>query len=160
MNFQTTLKKSDAIGNLLLRLALAAVILPHGCQLFFGSFNGPGFNNAMAYFVEVERLPALVGLAVIFLQFFGSLFILFGLVTRFIALGLAGLFIGMIFTSHIEYGFFMNWFGTQQGEGFEYHLLVIGMAFSLVFTGAGSLSLDAMILRRFITNRMVYRKAQ
>ncbi len=159
MDIQTTLSKANAAGNLFLRLTLAGVILPHGAQLLLGSFNGPGFVNAMKYFSEVEGLPSLVGFMVIFLQFFGSLFILFGFATRFIALGMAGLFVGMIVTSHLQYGFFMNWYGTQQGEGYEYHLLVIGMALSLVFTGAGRLSLDAWITKKFMPDyKIAYRR--
>jgi putative oxidoreductase len=34
-------------------------------------------------------------------------------------------------------GFFMNWFGTQAGERYEYHLLVIGMALALIIAGGG-----------------------
>lgn len=159
MDIQTTLSKTNTVGNLFLRLALAGVILPHGAQLLLGSFNGPGFTNAMSYFVEVEGLPSLVGFMVIFLQFFGSLFILFGFATRFMALGMTGLFFGMIITSHLQYGFFMNWYGTQKGEGYEYHLLVIGMAMSLVLTGAGRLSLDAWITRKFIPDyKIAYRR--
>ena len=41
----------------------------------------------------------------------------------------------------------MNWFGQQQGEGFEYHLLVIGMSAALVLTGGGAWSLDRVIVR-------------
>jgi putative oxidoreductase len=50
--------------------------------------------------------------------------------------------VGAIFMVHVDNGFFMNWFGAQKGEGFEYHLLVIGMALSLVFSGAGRFSID------------------
>jgi putative oxidoreductase len=39
----------------------------------------------------------------------------------------------------------MNWYGKQSGEGFEYHLLVMGMALALMITGAGRLSLDGLI---------------
>src|SRR5262249_40526002 len=38
-------------------------------------------------------------------------------------------------------GFFMNWAGTQQGEGFEYHLLGIGMALTVLIVGAGAWSI-------------------
>ena len=38
--------------------------------------------------------------------------------------------------------FFMNWFGQQKGEGFEYHLLVIGIALALLIRGGGLLSVD------------------
>src|SRR2546426_174453 len=41
--------------------------------------------------------------------------------------------------------FFMNWYGTEQVEGFEYHVLAIGLAVALVLDGAGAWSLDALI---------------
>ena len=34
--------------------------------------------------------------------------------------------LGAIATSHLPSGFFMNWSGQQQGEGFGYHLLMTG----------------------------------
>jgi NADPH:quinone reductase-like Zn-dependent oxidoreductase len=37
----------------------------------------------------------------------------------------------------------MNWFGQQQGEGYEYHLLVIGLAAALLVTGAGRWSIGS-----------------
>jgi putative oxidoreductase len=41
----------------------------------------------------------------------------------------------------------MNWFGDQHGEGFEYHLLALGLAIALVINGAGAWSMDALIAR-------------
>jgi len=43
---------------------------------------------------------------------------------------------------HAPHDFFMNWFANQQGEGYEYHLLVIGMALALAVGGDGRWSLD------------------
>ena len=48
---------------------------------------------------------------------------------------------------HKEHGFFMNWFGNQKGEGFEYHLLALGIAIALVVGGAGHRSIDAQLAR-------------
>ena len=56
--------------------------------------------------------------------------------------------VGAITTSHMPHGFFMNWFGQQQGEGYEYHLLVIGMSVALFLTGAGKWSVDRMVAER------------
>jgi len=42
----------------------------------------------------------------------------------------------------------MNWYGTQKGEGFEYHLLAIGLALIVIVHGAGAASLDALISNR------------
>jgi putative oxidoreductase len=49
----------------------------------------------------------------------------------------------------------MNWFGQQAGEGFEYHLLVIGMGLSLLVTGAGKWSVDQVIGRRLRSRKQV-----
>jgi putative oxidoreductase len=43
---------------------------------------------------------------------------------------------------HLPYGFFMNWFGNSAGEGFEYHILVIGICSALLVLGGGAWSLD------------------
>jgi len=48
---------------------------------------------------------------------------------------------------HVQNGFFMNWFGNQSGEGFEYHLLVVGMSLALVISGGGKWSLDRLMLK-------------
>jgi putative oxidoreductase len=49
---------------------------------------------------------------------------------------------------HLPNGFFMNWFGKQAGEGFEYHLLVIGMSIALLIAGAGKWSVDGVIAKK------------
>ncbi|HSY75027.1 MAG TPA: hypothetical protein VK810_06125 [Dongiaceae bacterium] len=36
----------------------------------------------------------------------------------------------------------MNWFGPQKGEGFEYHLLAVGLVLVVIACGAGKASLD------------------
>ena len=72
----------------------------------------------------------------------------FGILTRVAALGIFGIFIGMI-TYHFDYGFFMNWSGTNPGEGFEYHLLVATLASVIVVNGSGKYSLDAYLQARF-----------
>jgi putative oxidoreductase len=46
---------------------------------------------------------------------------------------------------HWSHGFFMNWSGDQQGEGFEYHLLALGLALSLIIGGGGVWSLDGTL---------------
>ncbi len=49
---------------------------------------------------------------------------------------------------HLPHGFFMNWFGQQQGEGYKYHLLVIGMTAALLITGGGRWSVDRGVAER------------
>jgi putative oxidoreductase len=52
---------------------------------------------------------------------------------------------GAIITTNYSNGFFMNWFGNQKGEGYEYHLLVIGLCLALLFTGSGFYSVDRLL---------------
>lgn len=145
-NFLFLFDSSEQITGLVIRLTLALVILPHGCQLLFGWFGGFGFSTTMKFFTETERLPWLIGFMVIMLQSVGALFILMGFGSRILAFGTMIMFIGMIFTSHLKFGFFMNWFGTQKGEGYEYHLLVIGLCVALLFSGSGRFSVDRLLL--------------
>jgi hypothetical protein len=47
--------------------------------------------------------------------------------------------------AHLHNGFFMNWYGNQQGEGFEFHLLAIALALAIVIGGSGAFSLDRVV---------------
>lgn len=136
----------DWVG-LILRLTIGLIIFPHGAQKMLGWFGGYGFNGTMEFFTGTAGLPYFVGLAVILLEFGGSLLLVAGLGTRIIALGFIGLMIGIILTSHVPNGFFMNWYGSQAGEGYEYHLLVIGLAVALLIEGAGRYSVDSLIVQ-------------
>ena len=46
---------------------------------------------------------------------------------------------------HAPNGLFMNWYGNQRGEGFEYHLLAISLGLSIVARGAGAWSVDRLL---------------
>jgi putative oxidoreductase len=50
-----------------------------------------------------------------------------------------------IMTVHHAFGLFMNWTGTQKGEGFEFHLLVLAIVAFLMIRGAGALSVDRVL---------------
>jgi putative oxidoreductase len=102
----------------------------------------------MGFFTETMHLPWLVALLVIVGEFLGSLRLIVGLLTRFTAASFMVIMIGTITTSLLQNGFFMNWFGKQQGEGYEYHLLVIGLGLALLITGAGKWSMDRFIMER------------
>jgi len=56
--------------------------------------------------------------------------------------------LGAVFTLHAQNGFFMNWTGSQAGEGFEFHLLALAMAVALILKGSGALSVDRVVARR------------
>jgi putative oxidoreductase len=140
--FKQIINTKSVIGPTITRLALGGVLFPHGAQKMLGWFGGGGFTNTMNYFTSAGHMSYVTALFVILIEFFGSLMLILGAFTRVAALGVFGLFAGIIYNVSYANGFFMNWAGDKKGEGFEYHLLVLGMALALLFVGGGSFSID------------------
>ncbi|MGH8622228.1 MAG: DoxX family protein [Burkholderiales bacterium] len=143
---QLLLKTDPSLVPLVLRLTLAVIVFPHGAQKLFGWFGGYGFRGTMRYFTSMG-LPAALGVLVILTESIGAVALAVGLFGRIAALGVACVMVGAIALVHLRHGFFMNWFGNQQGEGYEYHLLMAAIAVALVITGSGLWSLDGLLAR-------------
>lgn len=144
---ETLFKTDDSWSSLALRVVLGVVIFAHGAQKLLGWFGGNGFSGTMGFFTNVMHLPWLIAFLVIIGESLGSLALIAGLLTRFTSASFIVIMLGAIATTHWPQGFFMNWFGKQQGEGFEYHLLVIGMSVALLIAGGGKWSIDGLIAR-------------
>lgn len=142
------LETDDNWTGLILRVTLGLVIFPHGAQKLLGWYGGFGFDGTMGFFTQQMGLPWLIAFLVVIGESFGSVALLAGLLTRFTAASMAAIMLGAITTVHLPYGFFMNWFGKQQGEGYEYHLLAIGIAAALLVTGGGRWSVDRVIAEK------------
>jgi len=138
--------QNDTTG-LIMRLTLGCVMLPHGLQKVFGLFGGAGLQATMQALTTKLGLPAPVAVLVILAESAGALGLICGFCTRLCAFGIGLVMGGAIFLVHGRHGFFMNWFGKQSGEGFEYHLLAIGLALALFIHGGGKWSLDQRIAR-------------
>ena len=145
--FQT----DDSFSYLIPRVMLGCVIFPHGAQKLLGWFGGFGFTNTMAYFTNTAGLPWVVAFLCIVAESLGSIGLITGFLTRLCSLGLICVMTGAIVMVHWPNGFFMNWFGKQTGEGFEFHLLVIGICIPLLIRGGGKYSLDGLIYK--LTNQ-------
>ncbi len=130
-----------------LRVTLGLVMFPHGAQNLLGWFGGYGFSGTMGFLTGPIGLPTPLAALVIVAEFFGSIALVLGLFSRAAAVGIISVMIGAIVTTHLPNGFFMNWTGQQAGEGFEYHLLVIGMAVAILIQGSGRYSLDRILAR-------------
>jgi putative oxidoreductase len=130
----------------LVRLVLGLVMFAHGAQKALGWFGGAGFGPTLTYFGQNLGIPAPLAVLAIAAEFVGGIFLLFGLLGRVSATGIA---INMIVAAliHSRYGFFMNWFGAKSGEGIEYHLLALAMALVIVVRGSGAWSLDRMLVQ-------------
>jgi putative oxidoreductase len=135
----------DNTGTAILRLALGIVFFAHGAQKLLGWFGGYGFSGTMGFFTGTMHIPAPFAFLAIVAEFFGGVGLILGFLTRIAAFGIAANMVVAIATVHSPFGFFMNWSGTQKGEGFEYHLLVLAMTAFLMIRGAGALSVDRAI---------------
>ena len=135
------MQTDDDLGRLIVRLALGIVIFPHGAQKLLGWFGGGGFAGTMQGMTQMG-LPAIVVFLVIIAEFFGGLSLITGFLGRIGAFGVLCVMLGAIFLVHLSNGFFMNWSGSQKGEGIEYHLLAIGIALAIMVKGSGALSID------------------
>ena len=145
---QRAIATSGTWSGTLARVVLAVVMFPHGAQKLLGWFGGYGFEGTLGFLTKQMGLPTPLAASVILIEFGAPLLLLFGLGTRFAAAGVGAIMIGAIATVHASQGFFMNWSGTQAGEGFEYHLLALGLVAVLLVQGGGFLSLDRWLSAR------------
>ena len=128
-------------------LTLGLVMFPHGAQKMLGWYGGGGFAGTVEGFGQMG-LPALLSVVVILGEFLGALGLLAGFLSRIAAAGIGVIMLGAMLLAHAGNGFFMNWMGNQGGEGYEYHLLALGLSLVVVLRGAGAASLDRWLSSR------------
>lgn len=136
-------------GVLIARLTLGLIMFPHGAQHALGWFGGYGFTGTLGWMTKTLGFPAPLAALAIVVELVAPFALVFGLVGRLGAFGIAGLMLGALST-HAPNGFFMNWFGSLPAgsEGFEYHLLALSLTAVVIINGSGSFSLDRRLARR------------
>jgi putative oxidoreductase len=75
-------------------------------------------------------------------EFFGSLGLILGCLSRIAALGLAVDMTVAAITTTSHFGMFINWSGKQKGEGMDFQFLMVAMALAILFAGGGAFSVD------------------
>jgi len=128
-------RPSVDVALLVARLLVGIVFMAHGAQKLFGAFGGPGLAGVVGMLGPLGYLVS-VG------EFFGGLGIALGFLSRFSASSIALIMLGAIGMVHAKVGFFMNWMGNQKGEGYEFHLLAIGLLLLLAVAGPGRFAVE------------------
>ena len=143
------LRTADDPGPALARLTLALVFFPHGAQHVLGWLGGYGFHGTLQWMTGTLGFPAPLAAVALLTELIAPVALLVGLGGRVAALGLVGLMLGAL-TTHWSNGFFMNWFGNLPAgqEGYEYHILAMALAGSVVLQGSGVWSVDRLLSRR------------
>src|SRR5579872_1417122 len=139
--------KDVDFGILILRLGVGGILLFYGCQKMLGLFAGHGFSGTV-HGMEKMGFAPILGTLSIFAEFFGSLGLITGTLTRVAAFGVA---INMAVATWVmtkQPDLFRNVFvfGEQGNyKDFAYPLLLCLGALALVFTGGGRFALDARL---------------
>ncbi len=146
--FKALLRTDSSKETIFLRLALGAVMFPHGAQKVFGLFGGPGYARTLEMFTAKLHFPELAVVLLMITELAGALCLVAGFLTRIFALAIGSSLAICAYMNHLQNGFFMNWSGMQKGEGFEFHILAIGIALALTIRGGGAFSVDKKLVRK------------
>src|SRR6266404_5149438 len=155
----TLFKTNNSFVPLIARLALGLVMFPHGTQKTLGWFGGYGFGATMNFFTGQMHIPALFAFLAIAAEFAGAIGLITGFISRIAAFGIATTMLVAALMVHVSNGFFMNWLGNQKGEGFEYHILALGLALIVILAGGGKWSVDSL-LSRTVSQKLEFDRAK
>jgi putative oxidoreductase len=128
---------------LALRIPAAVIFIAHGAQKLFGLFGGYGLEGTGQWMASIGlepgyQLALLAGSA----EFFGGIALLMGLLARPAALMLSITMVVAIFSVHFANGLFMT------SNGYEFALALLAISVSLMFSGAGKLSVDNVLAKK------------
>jgi putative oxidoreductase len=139
----SNIKSDSGFSALSLRTPVGLILMAHGAQKLFAMFGGYGLEGTGQWMESIGLAPGyLMALMAGSAEFFGGLFILLGLLTRASSLVVAITMVVAILSVHINNGLFMS------GNGYEYALTLLAVSVSLMFSGAGRFSVDALIMKK------------
>lgn len=139
-------KTEESFSALPLRLIAGILFIAHGAQKLFAWFGGYGLDGTGQWMESIGLAPGyLMALMAGSAEFFGGLLLIVGFVIRPTSFVLAITMVVAIFAVHIDNGLFMS------NNGYEFGLALFAISVSLIFSGAGKLSLDSLVAQRLAT---------
>ena len=121
----------------LLRVVLGVIFFVHGYGKLFVKGALPG--TAQFFAAIGVPLANYAAVLVAFLEFFGGLLLIFGLLTRWVSVLLIIEMLVAFFKVHLKQGFIIS----QQAYGYEFILLILAALVVVLANGAGKLSLGS-----------------
>ena len=133
--FRSPSPDSVSTGLAVLRIAAGVVFLNHGYQKMFVF----GFSGVTGAFTHMGvPVPGVMGPLIALLEVFGAVALIFGFLTRPLALAFVCDMLGAILLVQLKNGF----------SKYELEFLLCAASVALIFTGAGRFSVDALIAGR------------
>ena len=136
-------------GLLILRFALAFVLVSHSGHILFGLAAGGGLGeggltHSAALFSAAGLNPGNLTAAVVgIVEFAGGLLIGLGALTRYACVAAMGIVGVLMWKLQSKWGFFLNWTNdATRGHGTEFSIVLLAMLTCLLLTGPGDFSLD------------------
>jgi putative oxidoreductase len=127
-----------------LRIALGAILIPHGMQKLFGAFGGMGLEKNAALFDKLGYTPGVFwGTLVGCTELIAGTLLVIGLLTRPAAFAVVVFMINAVYFTSKTGGFFWTKVGS------EYSILILVVALFVLIRGAGPWSVDRRIGREF-----------
>jgi putative oxidoreductase len=133
---------SDAgLSALILRIPVGLILAAHGSQKLFSWFGGYGLEGTGQWMASVGFEPGyLMALLAGSAEFFGGLALVLGFMTRPAAATIAFTML-VAMTVHINNGLFVS------NNGYEYALTLLVVAITITIQGAGSYSIDGLLIK-------------
>lgn len=129
-------------GLMILRLTVGVIFFIHGYRQIFSAGVDGIEETAKSYEALGIYYPTLIAWLVGLAESFGGFCLIVGFFTREAALLQMLIMIAAVIAIHGPNGFFIA------NNGYEYNLALIGSCLCLVYSGAGSGSLDAILFPR------------
>lgn len=129
-----------SVGLLLIRLIIGIAFIGHGAQKLFGWFGGYGPKGTGGWMESVGIKPG-VTMAVLagLMELVGGVLFTLGLLTPVASALIIITMLGAIVKVHAPNGFWST------ANGIEFPLTLLVVAAGVALTGAGSVSLDALL---------------
>jgi len=123
------LDRVQPLAFLIMRLVLGCIMVGHGYGKVFGGL------HKHAALVASLGMPGWLGYVSAAAEFLGGLLLIVGFATRFAALAVCIDMVVAILKVHLHNGLLGQ-------NGYQFPLALAAIAFTLIFTGAGVISLD------------------
>jgi len=128
------LDRLQPLGFLALRVVLGVIMIAHGYGKVFGGL------HKHAEFVASLGIPGWMAYLSAGAEFLGGILLVIGLITRIAAVAVCINMLVAIFKVHLHNGLLGQ-------AGYQFPLALAAMAFAIIFTGAGPISLDWVFSR-------------